>query len=295
LAASPQAAGPTPSLDEAYAACEAIAKGRYENFSVVTLFLPRSLRPYFNAVYAFCRHTDDLGDEANGDRLTLLDEWEQELDSVYAGTPTEPIMVALQDVVQRFGSSDEPFRKLIEANRMDQAKVRFQTYDDLLHYCEHSATPVGRMVLSLLGDDSAESRRLSDATCTALQLANFWQDVARDHAMGRIYLPLEDMQSFGYTEDELARYEANQAFRNLMRFQVQRAQDLFKRGLPLVQRLNGRVRLDVALFSKGGMHVLEAIHQQDYDVLSHRPTVSTLRKLWLTLTTAVRLAVLRRP
>ncbi len=295
MAATSRAAGPTPSLDEAYAHCAAIAKGHYENFSVATWLLPRTLRPYFHAVYAFCRHTDDLGDEAGGDRTQLLDAWERELDTAYRGTPTNLIMVALQDVISRFEIPDEPFRRLIQANRMDQGKVRFQTYDDLLHYCDHSATPVGRMVLAVLGDKTEESGRLSDATCTALQLANFWQDVSRDYAMGRIYIPLADMEAFGYTEEELKGGVANDAFRNLMRSEVQRAQELFERGLPLAGRLSGRVRLDVALFSKGGMRVLEAIRQQDYDVLSHRPTVGTGRKLWLALSTAVRLATVRRP
>ena len=299
MTATSHAAGPILSLDEAYAHCAAIAKGHYENFSVATLFLPRSLRPSFHAVYAFCRYTDDLGDEAMGDRLPLLDDWESELDAVYQGTPSGPIMVALQDTVRKFEIPDEPFRMLIQANRMDQGndqvKVRFRTYDDLLHYCEHSANPVGRMVLALVGDRTGESARLSDATCTALQLANFWQDVGRDYAMGRIYIPLEDMDAFGYSEDDLARGLANDAFRNLMRFEVQRARQLFEQGLPLVERLHGRVRLDVALFSKGGMRLLEAIRQQDFDVLGHRPTVSTRRKLWLAVSTAARLATMGRP
>ena len=203
-------------------------------------------------------------------------------------------MVALQDLVRRFEVPEEPFRRLIAANRMDQGKVRFQTYAELLDYCEHSATPVGRMVLYVVGDTTEESRDLSDATCTALQLANFWQDVRRDYTMDRIYIPLEDMERFGYAEEELAGNVANNAFRNLLRFEVARAQDLFERGLPLVDRLHGRVKLDIALFSKGGMRVLEAIRERDYDVLSKRPTVPAPRKLWLAATTGARLALGRR-
>ena len=254
----------------------------------------RKLRPYFHAVYAFCRSTDDLGDEASGDRLALLDEWERELDRCYTGSPTDPVMVALQDTIQRFEIPDTPFRKLIEANRMDQRQPRHATYADLLHYCEHSANPVGHMVLYLLGHRDEERQRLSNATCTALQLANFWQDVGRDWKMGRIYLPLEDMNRFGYTEEELDGSIVNEPFRDLMRFEVDRTDELFREGKALVSRLTGRPRLDIALFTKGGQAVLKAIRRQDYDVLSHRPTVTSPRKLWLLLSTAVRIGLFGR-
>ena len=178
---------------------------------------------------------------------------------------------------------------------MDQGAGRFETYADVLHYCDHSANPVGRMVLHVLGEASEENVRLSDATCTALQLANFWQDVARDYAMGRIYIPLEDMRAFGCTEEQIASGVADRAFRDLMRSEVNRAQALFEEGLPLATRLSGRARLAIALFSKGGMRVLDAIRKQDYDVLSERPVVTRSRKLWLILSTAARLALLRRP
>ncbi len=174
---------------------------------------------------------------------------------------------------------------------MDQGRVRFDTYSDLLRYCEHSATPVGRMVLHVLGDRTEESQRLSDATCTALQLANFWQDVRRDWEMGRIYLPLEDMARHGYTEKDLASYLADDRFRTLMRFQVDRTEDLFSQGALLVDRLEGVVRLDVALFTKGGLSVLDAIRRQDYDVLSRRPTVSKVRKMRLMLGTVAKMYV----
>jgi squalene synthase HpnC len=204
-------------------------------------------------------------------------------------------MVALQDVVRRFDIPEEPFRRLIRANRLDQGNVRFQTYDDLLDYCSLSATPVGEMVLYVIGDASEESRRLSDATCTALQLANFWQDVRRDYEMGRIYIPLEDMAQFGYTEEDLAANVSNNAFRNLLHYEVARAQELFDEGLPLVGRLEGRMKLDIALFSKGGMRVLDAIRERDYDVLTKRPTVTAARKLWLAATTSARLTLRGRP
>lgn len=286
---SPQA------LQEAYAHCASIAHAHYENFTVASALLPKRIRPYFHAVYAFCRHTDDLGDEAQGDRLALLDAWEGELHRATEGEATDPIMVALGDTIQRFDIPIDLFERLITANRMDQGRGRFPTYADVQHYCEHSATPVGRMVLYVLGDRSEESHRLSDATCTALQLANFWQDVQRDYAMDRIYIPQEDLERFGYSEPDLAKGVVNDAFRDLMRFEVDRTQELFDEGLALVDRLSGRAKLDIALFSKGGMRVLESIRHQDYDVLTHRPTVPSSRKLWLAFTTAIRLLVLRRP
>ena len=280
-------------LHEAYAYCERLAKAHYENFTIGSLLLPRRVRPYFYAVYAFCRHTDDLGDEAEGDRLAQLSEWEEELGQAYDGQPSHPIMVALQDAIRRFDIPDAPFRKLIQANRMDQGEVRFPTYDDLLHYCDHSANPVGRMVLYVLGDRSEESHRLSDATCTALQLANFWQDVKRDYDMGRIYLPLKDMARFGYSEEDLAGGIVNDNLRGLMAFEVDRAQRLFEQGYALIERLDGRFKLDIALFTKGGMSILESMRRQDYDVLTNRPVVTSGRKLWLMASTAVRLALRR--
>ncbi len=281
-------------VQAAYKHCERLARSHYENFTVGSWLLPRALRPHLFAVYAFCRRTDDLGDEAPGDRLSLLDEWEAELSLCYGGQPADPVTLALQDTIRKFDIPEEPFTRLIEANRIDQRQRRYETYDDLLHYCRHSAEPVGRMVLYVLGYRDSERQALSDATCTALQLANFWQDVRRDYQMGRVYIPQEDMARFGYSEEELAAGVVNDNFRALMRFQVDRAEDLFRQGLPLERSLRGRARLDVALFSRGGMAVLAAIRRQNYDVLSRRPVVTRARKLRLMLSTMTRLAVLRR-
>lgn len=279
------------SLDDAYAYCEALARGHYENFTVVSWLLPRRLHPHFHAIYAFCRFVDDLGDEAAGDRLILLDQWEQDLRRCYDGTPQHPILVALQHTIRTFDIPAEPFLRLIEANRMDQGSGRFPTYGDLLHYCEHSATPVGHMVLYVMGYRDLERQRLSDATCTALQLANFWQDVARDAAKGRIYIPLEDITRFGYSEAELLSGIVNDNFRRLMAFEVDRAWGLFRQGLPLVNMVRGRARLDVALFSLGGMSILRAIERQHYDVFARRPTLSGAAKVRLMVTAALRLAL----
>ena len=276
-------------VEQAYARCALLAKTHYENFTVGSWLLPRDKRPHMYAIYAYCRGVDDLGDEYEGNRLGALDAWEQDLERCYDGVPNHPFMVALQQTIREFDIPIEPFRMLVQANRMDQTVTRRQTYDDLERYCRHSANPVGHLVLYLFGYRDEERQALSDYTCTALQLTNFWQDVARDHEMGRIYLPLEDMERFGYTEEMLAAREFNPQFRDLMAFEVEHARDLFRRGLELIDTLDGRLKLDVALFSLGGSRVLEAIEKQGYDVLSHRPTLSKAARTWLMLSTTVRL------
>ena len=281
-------------LAPAYRECIALARSHYENFTVAGRFLPKRLLPHVAAIYAYCRGVDDLGDEAAGDRLALLDAWEADLEQAYAGTPTAPHLQALQHTIHAFAIPPEPFRKLITANRMDQTQSRYATFADVLHYCEHSANPVGFLYLLLFGYDDEERRRLSDATCTALQLANFWQDVRRDWDKGRVYLPQEDMERFGYTEEELAEGVCNQAFRDLMAWEVERAQALFEQGLPLVESLEGTARLHVKLFCLGGMRVLDAIRAQGYDVLSKRPVVSGRRKVWLLAKTYLSMKLTRR-
>ena len=211
------------SVEESYGYCRNLARSHYENFTVGSWFLPREKRPHVYAVYAFCRFVDDLGDESQGDRLGLLDSWEEELRSCYASRPSHPITVALAETIQRFHIPQELFLKLIEANRMDQRAHRHRTYEDLLRYCDHSANPVGRLFLYLFGYGDEERQRLADATCTALQLTNFWQDVRRDMDMSRVYTPQEDMERFGYTEERLQAGVADESFRDLMRFQVDRA------------------------------------------------------------------------
>lgn len=269
------------SLAEGYAYCQRLATSHYENFSVVSWLLPRPLRPHMYAVYAYCRGVDDLGDEAEGDRLALLDGWEAELRRCYEGSPQQPAFVALQETVRRFDIPTEPFRRLIEANRADQRVSRYRSYNDLLGYCENSANPVGRLVLYIFGYRDEERQRLSDATCTALQLTNFWQDVRRDLDKGRIYIPLEDMERFGYGEADLLAGRSDGRFRDLMAFQVQRTRELFRDGLALIPKVSGRLTLDLRLFSLGGLAVLDAIEGMGYDVLQRRPTLSRARKAWL--------------
>ena len=201
-------------------------------------------------------------------------------------------MIALQNTIRTFDIPKEPFLRLIEANRMDQTVTRYPTHGDLDYYCQHSANPVGHLVLYVCGYRDEERQRLSDHTCTALQLANFWQDVSRDYAKGRIYIPLEDMETFGYSEDELARHEVTDSFRRLMKFQVERARELFHDGLPLVDTVDDSLKLDIALFSRGGMSVLDCIERQNYDVLSRRPVVGKGKKVFLLLSTLLKLKLL---
>jgi squalene synthase HpnC len=268
-------------LAEAYASCRRLATSHDENFTLVSWLLPRALRPHMYALYAYCRGVDDLGDEAEGDRLALLDDWEAELRRCYNGTPQQPAFLALQETTRRFDIPREPFLRLIEANRVDQRVSRYRNYDDLLAYCENSANPVGHLVLYLFGHRDQERQRLSDATCTALQLTNFWQDVRRDLDKGRIYIPLEDMARFGYSEGDLLEARFDERFRALMEFQVQRTRALFRQGLELIPKVRGRLRLDLRLFSLGGLAVLDAIEGIGYDVLHRRPTLSKARKTWL--------------
>jgi squalene synthase HpnC len=227
------------------------------------------------------------GDQATY-RLAMLDWWQGELEACYSGTPTHPVMVALKETIRAFDIPPTPFLKLIEANRMDQRIKHHPTYPALLHYCDHSANPVGRLFLYLFGYRDQERQRLADATCSALQLTNFWQDVARDYRKGRIYLPQEDLERFGYSEAELAQGVVNDSFRQLLAFEVDRAMGLFREGASLPGTLKGPAKLDVALFTRGGVAVLDAIRRQDYDVLTRRPALSRARKAalfastWLT-------------
>ena len=286
---------PSPvSVEESYRRCAALARSHYENFTVASRLLPAELRRHLCAIYAFCRTVDDLGDEYAGDRLRALDLWEQDLRRCYGGTPHHPYLTALRETIARFAIPEEPFLRLIEANRMDQRISRYRTYGDLARYCENSANPVGRLVLYVCGYRDERRQLLADATCTALQLTNFWQDVARDHAAGRIYLPLEDMERFGYTEADLDRHVVNDAFRELMAFQVGRTRTLFRRGGELLGTLQGRTRLAVALFSAGGLRVLELIERRGYDVLSDRPVLSGRARLLLAAKTLARLGAAGR-
>ncbi len=312
-----------PSLEEAQQYCSRLAHSHYENFSVVTWFLPKHLHQHFYNVYAYCRISDDLGDEVGDPQqsLALLDAWEAELNATYlslvpqrlkpesflnsAGTPEgvplqsagepaqdtagprHPVFIALRETIREFDIPRAPFANLLTAFRQDQTITRFPTFEDVLAYCKNSANPVGHLVLYLCGYRDAERQQLSDYTCTALQLANFWQDVAVDYGKGRIYLPLDSLAKFGVSESDIAERRATPQFLEMMKFEVARARDWFRMGLPLVGKVDKHLATDLDLFSRGGLEILNAIEQQDYDVLTKRPAISKPRKLWLVARAAV--------
>jgi len=272
-----------PSLAEARQYCRKLATNHYENFSVATWFLPKRLRQHFYNVYAYCRISDDLGDEVGDPRasLQLLDAWQQELEACYAGSPKHPVFVALSETVQAFEIPKHEFSDLLTAFRQDQTVTRYKSFDDLLGYCKNSANPVGHLVLYLCGYKDSERQLLSDFTCTALQLANFWQDVSLDYAKGRIYLPLDDLHRFAVSEDDIAHQRNTGAFVEMMKFEVERAREWFRQGLPLIPKVSRELAVDIELFSRGGQEILNAIEAQGCAVLGRRPVISKPRKLAL--------------
>ena len=274
-----------PTLGEARAWCKRLAESHYENFHVVSWFLPADLHPHFQSIYAYCRVSDDLGDEVGdpAQAIALLDQWGRELDACYEGSARHPVFVALAETIRECFIPKEPFADLLVAFRQDQIVSRYQTIEDVLGYCRYSANPVGRLVLYACGESSEENFRLSDYTCTALQLANFWQDVREDYARGRIYIPRNDMEVFRVSEEQIAEGVATPEFRGLMRCEVDHARSLFEEGLPLIDRVNRDLALDLDLFSRGGLEILRAIERRGFDVLSARPAISKSRKLALLL------------
>ena len=251
-----------------------LSKSTRENFPVASRLLPRRTRRHLLAIYGFARLVDDLGDEASGDRMAWLDWLERELDLVYGGTPEHQVMRELAVTVRRFDLPDEPFRKLLEANRQDQRVSSYETYQDLFAYCELSANPVGHLVLRVLEAATPERMRLSDAVCTGLQLTEHWQDVKEDLGRGRVYLPQEDMARFDCDVGDLGAPRPTDAFRRLMAFEVERARTLLDEGAPLAGTLRGRPRWAVAAFVAGGRGALDAIVSAHYDVLGRTPRPS---------------------
>ncbi len=263
------------SVQQARAYCRRLAESHYENFSVASLLLPRRLMRHFHAVYAYCSWADDLGDETGGGEraLALLAWWREQLAQCYAGKPHHPVMVALAETIQRFAIPPEPFTNLIEAFEQDQRVKRYETFAQLEDYCRRSANPVGRLVLYLCETFDEEKAALSDKICTGLQLANFWQDVSRDLDIGRIYLPMDDMRRFEYREEDLQARRFTPAFGNLLQFEVKRAKKLFHEGSALIPLVPDDVRIDIELFLRGGLGILDKIRASDYDVLTERPVL----------------------
>jgi len=250
------------------------ARARTENFPVASLLFPRALRPHLRAVYGFARLVDILGDEAEGDRPALLDELEGEVEACYSGQPSWPVMQQLQPTIREFDLPREPFLRLIEANRMDQRISEYTTWPDLKHYCVHSADPVGRLVLGLLRRaDDAELVAASDDVCTGLQLVNFLQDVPRDLALGRVYLPVEDRRRYDVTVLDAP----NEPLTRRLGFEADRASGLLAGGQLLRERIGGRIGRAVGLFARGGLAALEALEDAGWDIFTRRPRPSRLR------------------
>jgi squalene synthase HpnC len=272
-----------PSEAEAREYCRRLARSHYENFSVASWFLPAKLRQHFFNVYAYCRIADDLGDEVGDSAasLQLLDLWEAELNACYEAHPRHPVFIALAETVRTFEIPKHEFADLLTAFRQDQRISRYETFTDLLGYCRYSANSVGHLVLYLCGYSDGERQQLSDFTCTALQLANFWQDVSADFGKGRIYLPLEDLRRFNVSEEAIRDGENSAAFREMMKFEVERAREWFAQGWPLIAKIERSLATDIELFSRGGQEILHAIERQDYAVLGRRPAISKARKLAL--------------
>ncbi|HEX3726527.1 MAG TPA: squalene synthase HpnC, partial [Pirellulales bacterium] len=274
---------PRLTYDQAVAYCRRLAQHHYENFSVASRLLPRRLVPHFHAIYAYCRWADDLADEtpSAAASLHLLDWWQEQLEKCYAGAPEHPVFVALAGTIEQFSIPQEPFLRLLAAFRQDQHVCRYETPDAVLAYCRNSADPVGRLVLYVTGCHDEARARLADSISTGLQLANFCQDVARDWARGRIYLPRTMLEQAGCDEASFGSGRASPAFRHALRVEVDRAERYLRAGAPLAAHMPAAMKLQVGLFAGGGLRILQAIRRLDYDVWRKRPTVSSLARLGL--------------
>lgn len=268
-------------LDEAFAYCGRVTNAHYENFPVASLFLPEEKRPYIQAIYAFSRAADDFADEPGRkqtERLLALSDWDDRLRRCYEGDADHPVFVALGETVRRLDIPIEPLRDLLVAFKRDVTQNRYETFEDLLSYCRCSANPVGRLVLMIFGYRDEPLYALSDHICTALQLANFWQDVAIDLARDRIYLPLEDMHRHGYSLDDLSAGTVDDRFRRMMTFEVERTRDLFRRGAELPSLVERDLQLELKLVWFGGMTILDKLKRSKYDVFHRRPKLRAADK-----------------
>jgi squalene synthase HpnC len=271
-------------------AAAVMSKSRLENFRVASPVLPHALRADLYALYGFARLVDDIGDEAQGDRLAMLDWLDSELDALYAGRPRHELIQRLLPTVRAHAIPPEPFRRLIEANRRDQEVSRYRTFDELLAYCRLSADPVGHLVLYVFDSATPERVALSDRVCSGLQIVEHLQDVAEDLGRGRVYLPLEDMERYGCTVEDLSKRPTPEGVRRVVAFESLRARRLLDEGAPLARRLPWRAGLAVAGFVAGGRAALGAIERRDHDVLAGAPRASQARRLSAFVSTLLSLA-----
>ena len=278
------------SPEEAQKYTKWLATHHYENFNVVSWLLPKALHQHFYNLYAYCRWADDLGDEVPdaARALELLHWWERELDGCYQGKPSHPVFVALRETIVAKDIPRQPFADLLKAFRQDQTVKRYPNWDAVLGYCRYSANPVGRLVLYLCGYRDEQRQRLSDATCTALQLANFWQDVSRDLEIGRIYIPLDAAAAQGLSESDIVERRFDERYMRLMKDLIARTHVLFAEGRPLARMVDGRLSVDLEMFTRGGWAVLDAIEAMGYDTLHHRPAVSKVKQAGLLVRTMVK-------
>ena len=262
-----------------YEFCARLAKSHYENFTIASWLMPAEMRKHMYAIYAYARMADDFADEHHD--LSMLDDWERQLDDAYAATPRHPVFIALADTVRRFDIPAQPFRDLLTAFRSDVNFQGFETLDDLLGYSRNSANPVGRLVLYLFGYRDEKRQHLSDLVCSGLQLANFWQDVAVDIGKGRIYFPRRDLERFGVTPADLAAHRSSEKFIELMRHETGIARAMLVEGGELHRLVDKRLRRDIVMFAGGGLAILRSIERVGYDVFRMRPELAKIDYLKL--------------
>ena len=263
-------------LERAFEYCERMARGHYENFPVASRFVPARLRPYVWAVYAFARSADDFADESRyaGRRAEALQFWDDQLDRCFHGEAEHPVFIALRETIEKCNLPVQPLKDMLTAFTMDLSVNRYATFEQLRMYCAHSAHPVGRLVLYVFDYRDPSLHAYSDDLCTALQLANFWQDVGVDLAKDRIYLPEEDRKHFGVSDEALYARILTPQFKDLMRFEVARARSLFERGRPLIDKVGSDLGFELAMIWNGGMTILDKIEGVGFDVFKRRPTLS---------------------
>lgn len=281
-------------LEDAYAYCKQMAETHYENFPVGSLLVPKSRRKHVYSIYAFARTADDLADEDyettglnEAERLAALNDWQQKLEDCFAGKAEHPVFIALAATVKELNLPIKLLSDLLSAFRQDVVKRRYADFDEVLDYCTRSANPVGRLILLLFNYRDERLHQLSDHICTALQLANFWQDVSVDIRKDRIYLPQDEMARFGVTIDELRESRFSDRYAALLKFQVERTWKIFQSGRPLPEVVSGRLKYELRLTWFGGTRILERIEELGYDTLNRRPTISTFDKLRLLARTLI--------